>query len=264
MKTRVALAAIGILMTNAAVFAQEAIQLYPGAAPGTEDWAYEVDEKEYFSKIFNTEVVTNVSQPTLTPYLPDPDKATGTAVIIAPGGGFHALSINSEGIDVAKWLNERGVAGFVLRYRLFPTGEDGDTHARIMVRMAEMVQSKRIIEQALRRLPTGPVNVDDARVILPPKAKVYGSIEGVMNQFKLIYEGIQVPAGTAYGLGEGANGELGFYCVSDGGGRPYRIKVRPPCFPVFGAYASMIKGGMISDAIATLGSLNIIAGELDR
>jgi NADH-quinone oxidoreductase subunit C/D len=145
-----------------------------------------------------------------------------------------------------------------------PTGEDGDTHARIMVRMAEMVQSKRIIEQALRRLPTGPVNVDDARVILPPKAKVYGSIEGVMNQFKLIYEGIQVPAGTAYGLGEGANGELGFYCVSDGGGRPYRIKVRPPCFPVFGAYASMIKGGMISDAIATLGSLNIIAGELDR
>lgn len=145
-----------------------------------------------------------------------------------------------------------------------PTGEDGDTHARIMVRMAEMVQSKRIIEQALRRLPAGPVNVDDARVILPPKEKVYGSIEGVMNQFKLIYEGIQVPAGAAYGLGEGGNGELGFYCVSDGGGRPYRIKVRPPCFPIFGAYAHMIKGGMISDAIATLGSLNIIAGELDR
>ncbi len=145
-----------------------------------------------------------------------------------------------------------------------PTGQDGDTHARIMVRLAEMVQSKRIIEQALRRLPAGPVNVDDARVILPPKKKVYGSIEGVMNQFKLIYEGIQVPAGAAYGLGEGGNGELGFYCVSDGGGRPYRIKVRPPCFPIFGAYARMVRGGMISDAIATLGSLNIIAGELDR
>ena len=145
-----------------------------------------------------------------------------------------------------------------------PTGEDGDTHSRIMVRMAEMMQSKRIIEQALDRLPAGPVNVDDASVILPPKEKVYGSIEGVMNQFKLIYEGIQVPAGTAYGFGEGGNGELGFYCVSDGGGYPYRIKVRPPCFPIFGGFSHMIKGGMVSDAIATLGSLNIIAGELDR
>ncbi|HOX26227.1 MAG TPA: NADH-quinone oxidoreductase subunit D [Candidatus Krumholzibacteria bacterium] len=145
-----------------------------------------------------------------------------------------------------------------------PTGEDGDTHSRIMVRFAEMIQSKRIIEQALRRLPAGPVNVDDPRVVLPPKEKVYGSIEGVMNQFKLIYEGIRVPAGTAYGFGEGGNGELGFYCVADGSGRPYRMKVRPPCFPVFGAYPRIIRGGMISDAIATLGSLNIIAGELDR
>lgn len=145
-----------------------------------------------------------------------------------------------------------------------PTGEEGDTHARIMVRMAEMIQSKRIVEQALKRLPAGPINVDDARVVLPPKARVYGTIEGVMNQFKLICEGIRVPAGTAYGLGEGGNGELGFYCVSDGSGRPYRIKVRPPCFPIYGAFAHMIRGGMISDAIATLGSLNIIAGELDR
>ncbi len=145
-----------------------------------------------------------------------------------------------------------------------PTGEDGDTHSRIMVRMAEMVQSKRIIEQALERLPQGPINVDDARVILPPKEKVYGSIEGVMNQFKLVYEGIQVPAGEAYGFGEGANGELGFYCISDGTGRPYRMKVRPPCFAIFGGFPDLTRGGMISDAVATLGSLNIIAGELDR
>lgn len=145
-----------------------------------------------------------------------------------------------------------------------PTGEAGDTHARIMVRLAEMMQSKRIIEQALDRMPGGPINVDDARVILPPKEKVYHSIEGVMNHFKLIYEGIQVPAGTGYGFGEGGNGELGFYCVSDGSGRPYRMKVRPPCFPIFGAFPDLVEGGMISDAIATLGSLNIIAGELDR
>ena len=145
-----------------------------------------------------------------------------------------------------------------------PTGEDGDTHARIMVRMAEMIQSKRIIEQALDNLPTGPVNVDDPRVILPPKDKVYGSIEGVMNQFKLVYEGIQVPAGASYGMGEGANGELGFYSISDGSGRPHRMKVRPPCFAIFGAFPELVAGGMISDAIASLGSLNIIAGELDR
>jgi NADH:ubiquinone oxidoreductase subunit D len=85
-----------------------------------------------------------------------------------------------------------------------------------------------------------------------------------MNQFKLVSEGIQVPAGEAYGFGEAANGELGFFCVSDGTGHPYRLKVRPPCFPIFASYAFLAEGGMIADAIATLGSLNIIAGEVDR
>ena len=145
-----------------------------------------------------------------------------------------------------------------------PVGENGDTHDRIMVRFAEMQQSARIVRQALARLPAGPFNIDDPRVVLPPKAQVFGSIEGVMNQFKLIYEGIRVPAGEAYGFGEGANGELGFYCVSDGSGRPYRVKVRPPCFPIFSTYTRLIEGAMIPDAIAVLGSLNIIAGELDR
>jgi NADH:ubiquinone oxidoreductase subunit D len=85
-----------------------------------------------------------------------------------------------------------------------------------------------------------------------------------MNQFKLISEGIKVPAGEAYGYGEGANGELGFYCVSDGTGQPHRLKVRPPCFPIFSAFDEIIEGLMIADAIAILGSINIIAGELDR
>ena len=145
-----------------------------------------------------------------------------------------------------------------------PTGTNGDTHDRIMCRMAEMVQSKSIVLQALDNLPDGPLNVDDHTVVLPPKDKVYGSIEGVMNQFKLVYEGIQVPAGQAYGFGEGANGELGFFAVSDGTGHPYRLKVRPPCFPIFSSFAFLTQGGMIPDAVATLGSLNIIAGELDR
>ena len=145
-----------------------------------------------------------------------------------------------------------------------PVGENGDTYDRIMVRFAEMRQSALIIRQALARIPDGPVNVDDPRVVLPPKEQVYGSIEGMMNQFKLVYEGIRVPAGEAYGFGEGGNGELGFYCVADGSGRPWRLKVRPPCFPIFASYTRLIEGLMIPDAIAILGSLNIIAGELDR
>jgi acetyl esterase/lipase len=118
------IAGFGIMVALAlSAYGQEVHRLYAGPAPGSEDWTHE--EKEFFSTNWDTDVVTNVTQPTLTAYLPDPDKATGTAVIIAPGGGFHGLSINSEGVEVAQWLNERGVAGFVLRYRLFPTGEDG-------------------------------------------------------------------------------------------------------------------------------------------
>lgn len=144
-------------------------------------------------------------------------------------------------------------------------GEHGDTRDRIMCRVEEMTQSTRIIRQALARgIPDGPILVDDPAVAMPPKEQVYGSIEGVMNQFKLVMEGTQVPAGEAYGFGEGGNGELGFYCVSDGSGTPYRVKVRPPCFTIFSAFDRMVKGLMVPDAVAILGSINIIAGELDR
>ncbi len=146
-----------------------------------------------------------------------------------------------------------------------PVGEHGDTRDRIMVRIEEMLQSERIIRQVLSRgLPDGPILVDDPSVALPPKTQVYESIEGVMNQFKLISEGIKVPTGEVYGCGEAANGELGFHCFADGSGRPYRLKVRPPCFPIFSSFSTMIEGLMIPDAVAILGSINIIAGELDR
>ena len=112
-----------MLVLAGAAQAQKVIHLYDGPPPGSESWKQE--EKQYFSKVWNTEVVTNVTQPTLTVYMPDAAAANGTAVVICPGGGFHALSINSEGIDVAKWLNARGVTAFVLKYRLVPTGEDG-------------------------------------------------------------------------------------------------------------------------------------------
>ena len=106
----------------ASLSAQQVIQLYSGAAPGSEDWNY--PEKEYFSKVWHTEVVTNVTHPTLTVYKPELGHATRTSVVICPGGGFMALSINSEGIDVAKWLASKGVTAFVLKYRLAHTGKD--------------------------------------------------------------------------------------------------------------------------------------------
>lgn len=145
-----------------------------------------------------------------------------------------------------------------------PTRSNGDTYDRLIIRFEEMRQSKRIIEQALTRLPDGPIIVSDPRIALPKKEAVYNSIEGLMNHFMLIMDGIKVPAGEVYSSTEAANGELGFYIVSDGGGQPYRIRVRPPCFPLFSAYTKMIEGSMIADAVAILGSLNIVVGELDR
>ena len=144
------------------------------------------------------------------------------------------------------------------------TRPEGDTYARLMVRFDEIVQSMRIIEQALDRIPEGPVMCDDRRVVLPPKEEVYNTIEALMNHFVLTYEGIEIPRGEVYSAVEGANGELGFYLVSDGSGRPYRVRVRPPCFYIYSAFGHCIQGSMIPDAVAILGSLNIIAGELDR
>jgi NADH-quinone oxidoreductase subunit D len=145
-----------------------------------------------------------------------------------------------------------------------PIGERGDNYDRFNVRFREMHQSKRIIEQALASLPEGPVSITDPKVVLPPKERVYNSIEGLMNHFKLIMEGIHVPAGEIYQAVEGGNGELGFYVVSDGSGRPYRVRVRPPCFMGMGALNKMLIGRMIADIITTFGMINMIGGECDR
>lgn len=143
-------------------------------------------------------------------------------------------------------------------------GENGDTFDRIFVRFEEIRQSIRIIEQAISKLKPGPIQCTDHRVSLPPKTEVYTNIEALMNHFKLIYEGVRPPVGEHYSRTEAANGELGFYIVSDGTGTPYRVKCRPPCFAIYAAFPQLIEGGMIADAMAILGNLNIIAGELDR
>ena len=145
-----------------------------------------------------------------------------------------------------------------------PVGTTGDVYDRTFVRLYEVEESISIILQALKKLPVGPIMTDDKRVALPPKAQTYGNIEGLMNHFKIIMHGICPPPGEIYDSTEAANGELGYTIVSDGGKNPYRIKCRPPCFMNFAAFGEMIEGSMIADAIANLGSINIIAGELDR
>ena len=145
-----------------------------------------------------------------------------------------------------------------------PIGSTGDVNDRLMVRFEEMRQSSRIVKQALDRLVPGPIMVDDPTIALPPKPQVYGSIEGLMNQFMIVTQGICPPPGETYSATEAANGELGFYIVSDGGARPYRVRCRPPCFPLTASSERMVEGHMVADLIAIVGSLNIVVGELDR
>ncbi|HEX5734829.1 MAG TPA: NADH dehydrogenase (quinone) subunit D [Blastocatellia bacterium] len=145
-----------------------------------------------------------------------------------------------------------------------PIGNRGDMYDRYLVRMEEMRQSLSIIHQALENLPEGPYQVDDRRITLPPKLGVYTNIEDLMNHFKLVMHGIQPPPGEVYGYTEGGNGEMGFYIVSDGSMRPWRCHARGPCFPIFSSYSKLIEGSLLADAVAALGSFNIVAGELDR
>lgn len=195
-----------------------------------------------------------------------------------------------------------------------PVGEHGDNLDRYFVRMEEMYQSMRILEQALERLPAGPIGLgadgtvlqaavmvdeakmgrtrgfkeasvvadptlegttkafhttvysDNKRVALPAKEDTYGNIEGLMNHFKLVMHGhgIRPPKGEAYVPVEGANGELGFYVSSDGTDRPYRVRVRPPCFAIMGALSKLLIGDSIADIVPTFGSVNMIGGELDH
>ncbi len=145
-----------------------------------------------------------------------------------------------------------------------PIGQQGDNYDRYLVRMEEMRQSLKIVNQVLNNLPSGPYQSLDKRVCIPPKKEVYTNIEGLMNHFMLIMKGVRPPVGEIYSATEAANGELGFYVISDGGQNPYRVKVRPPCFAIYQSFSEMIQNKMISDAIAELGGMNIIAGELDR
>lgn len=143
-------------------------------------------------------------------------------------------------------------------------GSHGDVYDRMMCRFEEMRQSIRIIRQGMKNLPDGDINVNAPGILLPSKKDVYGNIEGLMNQFKLTFEGIKVPKGEYYSFTEAGNGELGFFIVSDGNGRPYKVKCRPPSYYSLAAYSKIVEGGMLADAVVTMASMNFIAGEFDR
>lgn len=145
-----------------------------------------------------------------------------------------------------------------------PVGVNGDNFDRFLCRIAEIRQSMRILEQALEQIAPGPVVIDDPRIVLPPKQEVYNSIEGMIGHFKLIVDGIKVPAGEVYSYTEAGNGELGFYIVSDGTGRPYKCRVRPPCFAIVSALPELIKDKPLADIVPTFDTMNMIGGECDR
>jgi NADH-quinone oxidoreductase subunit D len=145
-----------------------------------------------------------------------------------------------------------------------PVGTKGDNFDRFQVRYNEIEQSLGICEQAIKNLPEGPVIVDDPHIGLTPKDQVYNSIDGMITHFKLVISGIEPPVGDVYFPVEGGNGELGYYVVSDGTGKPYRLHVRAPAFIHMGIMRKMLIGANISDIVPTFGMVNMIGGECDR
>lgn len=145
-----------------------------------------------------------------------------------------------------------------------PVGIQGDNYDRYYVRMREIDESVSMIRQCVKNLPDGPVSITDDRVILPEKKLVYSQAESIFHHFKLIIDGIKVPAGEVYASHEAPNGELGFYLISDGSGRPYKLHVRAPSFIHIGGVHTLLEGYQVADIIATFGSINMIGGECDR
>ena len=176
--------------------------------------------------------------------------------------GFTGPNLRAAGVDY-----DVRVANPYSSYEDFefdiPVGVSGDTFDRYMVRMEEMWQSMRIIEQAIKNMPDGSFHANLPEFFHPPKEQVYSEMEALIYHFKIVMGETEIPPGEVYHAVEGGNGELGFYLVSDGGRAPARLHFRRPCFIYYQAYTEMIRGAMLSDAIIILSSMNVIAGELD-
>jgi NADH-quinone oxidoreductase subunit D len=194
------------------------------------------------------------------------DRTRGTGVIsredaIDYGFTGPCLRASGEPYDVRK------ASPYLVYDRLdfdVPVGTNGDNFDRYLMRMEELKQSARMVRQCLADMPPGPIVAEDSRFVLPAKPEVYGSIEGAMNHFKIIMEGIQVPPGEAYACVEGANGELGFYAVSNGSGRPYKLGVRAPGWNMLMALPQMLEGKLLADLIPTFDTINMVGGEVEQ
>ena len=145
-----------------------------------------------------------------------------------------------------------------------PTGKNGDIYDRYLVRVAELRQSREIVQQALQKLPTGPYKVDDNKISLPNRKTLKSSMEALIHHFKLVSEGVSVPKGETYVPVEGPRGEVGFYIVSDGSNVPSRVKLRAPSFMAIPGMCKMMEGCFIADVVGIIGSIDIVMGEVDR
>ena len=146
-----------------------------------------------------------------------------------------------------------------------PLGRHGDVYDRYLVRLKEMRQSNRIVKQAMEKLPEGPIAAFDALQVVPPaKEEVGRDIAALIRHFKIMQEGFRPPCGEVYASVESSKGELGFYIISDGSNKPFRMKIRPPSFVNLGALPKMIEGQMVADVVAAIGSIDIVLGEIDR
>jgi len=194
------------------------------------------------------------------------DRCRGTGIITTQDAldfGFTGPCLRANGVkyDVRKakpyWVYDR------MNFDV-PVGQNGDNYDRYLCRVEELRQSIKIVRQCFKEMPEGPVILDDWRIVLPPKQEVYSTIEGVMAHFKLVMEGVQVPAGEVYSCTEGANGELGWYLKSDGSGRPYKVHVRAPGFHILSGVNKMIEGRMLADLVPTFDTINMIGGEVEQ
>jgi len=145
-----------------------------------------------------------------------------------------------------------------------PVGAEGDSYDRYLVRLEEMRQSVRILHQCLDKLPGGPVNVSDGKVVLPPRERVLTRMEELIHHFINVTQGVNAPPGEVYFSAENPKGELGFYINSKGGGTPHRLKIRAPSFVNLSILPRLLPGHMVSDVTAILGSFDFVMGECDR
>jgi NADH-quinone oxidoreductase subunit D len=193
-------------------------------------------------------------------------RTIGNGVISAEDAvdfGITGPALRGSGVD---WdlRRDNPYSGYEKYNFTVPVGKNCDTYDRYKVRFIEMRESVKIIRQALDSLKPGPVLADAPQVCYPPKENVYNTIEGLIHHFKIASEGFPVPEGEIYQSVEAPKGELGYYLVSDGSTKPYRMRIRPPSFVNLGAIEKMAKGSMLADLVAIIGTLDIVLGEIDR